>query len=468
MKSITRYLVINISIWALLAALSAGVILTSLFRTSAEDAFDGQLDMVLKMLVGELATQLFSSEELSRPGSLGQPRFELPLSGWYWTVSRSNKDELVFASLSLGGENLTVESQSEKQYTGGIGRYLMGKGPDGKRIRILEREISFGPDQSYYFRVTGNAAELDEQIRSFENRAWLLMVLFGVVLLTASLLLVRTALRPLTKLQRRVRDVAIGKSEAIVGSYPVEVDGLVEEANILISSNKETLERARTQLGNLAHALKTPLSVITNEVRSSDLQNADMLVQQVDVMRDQIQLYLDRARFAARHNTIGTVTKADPVLKKLTGVMSKIHPEKMVDYECSADSDICFRGEEQDLEEMIGNLVDNACKWASSRVVVSLTEGLEEAAVKRPQKKNANVRKWLSIIVEDDGPGISEGKIDEALKRGKRLDESKPGSGLGLSIVTEIANLYQGTFSLERASLGGLRAELVLPAIKEE
>ena len=259
MKSITRYLVINISIWALLAALGAGFILTSLFRTSAEDSFDGQLDMVLKMLVGELATQLFSSEKLSRPGSLGQPRFELPLSGWYWTVSRANKDELVFASLSLGGENFTIDSQSEKQYTGGIGRYLLGKGPDGQRIRILEREISFGPNQSYYFRVTGNASELDAQISAFQNRAWLLMVLFGAVLLVVSLFLVRTALRPLGILQRRVRDVAVGKSEAIVGDYPVEVSGLVEEANILISSNKDTLERARTQLGNLAHCAQNTI-----------------------------------------------------------------------------------------------------------------------------------------------------------------------------------------------------------------
>lgn len=468
MKSITRYLVINISIWALLAALGAGVILTSLFRTSAEDSFDGQLDMVLKMLVGELATQLFSSENLSRPGSLGQPRFELPLSGWYWTVSRANKDELVFASLSLGGENFTIDSQSEKQYTGGIGRYLLGKGPDGKRIRILEREISFGPNQSYYFRVTGNASELDAEISAFQNRAWLLMVLFGAVLLVVSLFLVRTALRPLGILQRRVRDVAVGKSEAIVGDYPVEVSGLVEEANILISSNKDTLERARTQLGNLAHALKTPLSVITNEVRSSDLKNADMLVHQIDVMRDQIQLYLDRARFAARHNTIGTVTTVDPVMKKLTGVMSKIHPEKMVDYECVAGDDICFRGEAQDLEEMVGNLIDNACKWATGRVVVSLTEELSGGSVKQSPKKTSNARRWLKILVEDDGPGISEGKIEEALKRGKRLDESKPGSGLGLSIVTEMASLYQGTFSLARSPLGGLKAELLLPALREE
>ncbi|WP_319410593.1 ATP-binding protein [uncultured Cohaesibacter sp.] len=467
MKSITRYLVVNISIWALLSALGAGIVLTSLFRVSAEDSFDDQLDMVLKMLVGELATELFSSETLAKPGNLGQPRFELPLSGWYWTVSRDDSDEVIFSSLSLAGDDFAVLSEIDKQYRGGIGRYLLGKGPDGKEIRILEREISFGPDQNYHFRVTGNAAELKAQIDGFENKAWLLVVAFGVILLVVSLYLVRMALRPLGLLQRRVREVAIGNSTSITGDYPVEVSGLVEEANILIASNKETLERARTQLGNLAHALKTPLSVITNEVRSSDAKNADMLIQQVDTMRDQIQLYLDRARFAARHSTIGTVTKIDPVLNKLASVMRKIHPDKTVDYQAETTHDVCFRGEEQDLEEMVGNLVDNACKWACDRVVLKLFDGLPEAAAPSDFSSQGLSRIWLTICIEDDGPGLSEKEMVEALKRGHRLDESKPGSGLGLSIVSEMASLYQGSFTLGRSELGGLRAQLILPALKE-
>ena len=414
-----------------------------------------------KILVGELATQLFSSEELSRPGSLGQPRFELPLTGWYWTVSQSPQDEVIFASLSLAGENFKIKSESKKKYTGGIGRYLLGEGPDGKNIRILEREISFGAGQSYLFRVTGNADELEAQLSEFRSKAGLLMVVFGIVLLLVSLLLVRTALRPLAKLQRRVRDVASGKSEMIVGTYPGEVHGLVEEANALIRSNKDTLERARTQLGNLAHALKTPLSVITNEVRASDIKSADLLILQVDIMRDQIQLYLDRARFAARRNTIGTVTKVLPLLVKMTDVMMKIHPDKQVDFEQRCREDLCFGGEKQDLEEMVGNLVDNACKWAETRVVVTLAEG-------KDQPERASLRAWLTITIEDDGVGISDEEMSLALKRGQRLDESKPGSGLGLSIVTEMVCLYKGEFSLQRSELGGLKARLVLPAIKGE
>ncbi|WP_319495808.1 ATP-binding protein [uncultured Cohaesibacter sp.] len=467
MKSITRYLVVNISIWALLAALGAGVFLTSLFRSAAENSFDEQLDIVLKVLVGNLATQLFSSEELSKPDNLGQPRFELPLSGWYWTVSKVKGDELLYGSLSLGGENFSIETESAKQYTGGIGRYLLGRGPDQKKIRILERQIAFGPDQSYYIRVTGNAEELNAQVSQFQNRAWLLMALFGAVLLIVSLLLVRSALKPLGVLQKKVRDVANGNSLTIVGDYPVEVAGLVEEANILISSNQETLERARTQLGNLAHALKTPLSVITNEVRSSGRDNADLLVQQVAVMRDQIQLYLDRARFAARHNTIGKVTDVSPILQKMASVMGKIHPGIDVAL-LSEDTDkISFRGEAQDLEEMIGNLVDNACKWAKTQVVISLYPKRLLQHDVNETKPRSITRNWLTIIVEDDGHGLAEAEIEIALKRGLRLDESKPGSGLGLSIVSELAGLYRGEFALSRSELGGLQATLVLPAYKE-
>ena len=467
MKSITRYLVVNISVWALLAALGAGVFLTSLFRSAAEDSFDEQLDIVLKVLVGDLATQLFSSEELSKPGNLGQPRFELPLSGWYWTVSKVKGDELLFASLSLGGENLSIETESAKQYTGGIGRYLLGRGPDHKKIRILERQISFGPDQSYYFRVTGNAEELNAQVSQFQNRAWLLMALFGAILLIVSLLLVRSALKPLGVLQKRVRDVANGNSQTIVGDYPTEVAGLVEEANILIASNQETLERARTQLGNLAHALKTPLSVITNEVRSSEGDKAALLVQQVAVMRDQIQLYLDRARFAARHNTIGTVTDVSPILQKMASVMGKIYPGIDVALLSDDANLISFRGEVQDLEEMIGNLVDNACKWAKTKVIISLyPERFGQRGKTAVRAKNVT-RSWLTIIVEDDGLGLTDEEIGIALKRGRRLDESKPGSGLGLSIVSELSSLYQGEFTLTRSGLGGLKATLVLPAYNE-
>nr|WP_321457679.1 ATP-binding protein [uncultured Cohaesibacter sp.] len=467
MKSITRYLVVNISIWAFLAALSSGVVLTSFFRLTVEDNFDSQLDIVLKMLVGELATQLFSSQELTMPGNLGQPRFELPLSGWYWTVSKKEGSRPLFASVSLAGDDISIESVSPKQYRGGIGRYLLGRGPGGKRIRILEREISFGTGESYYFRVTGAASELDQQVNGFQNKAWLLMALFGIVLLVASILLVRTSLKPLHLLQKRVRDVAAGRAETITGDYPREVAGLVDEANLLIASNKDTLERARTQLGNLAHALKTPLSVMTNEVRAAKAEKADLLVQQVDIMRDQIQLYLDRARFAARHNTIGTVTNIVPVLTKLTNVMNKIHPDKQVLFVCDVDDRVSFRGERQDLEEMVGNLVDNACKWASGRVSVSLRNVSSSYNKKRRAQSPNSLRIWLEIVIEDDGPGLDEDEAREALKRGKRLDESKPGSGLGLSIVSEMVGLYQGEFLLDRSELGGLKAILVLPALND-
>jgi len=168
-------------------------------------------------------------------------------------------------------------------------------------------------------------------------------------------------------------------------------------------------------------------------------------------MRTQINHHLDRARIAARSKVIGAITEVEPALERLVRAMSRIHGDR--DLELDVAAGLRFRGEQQDLEEMVGNLVDNACKWAASRVVVTaMLEG-------------ENDDQALVIRIDDDGPGLTEPEMLEATRRGRRLDESKPGSGLGLSIVTDLAALYEGDFRMNRAPLGGLRAELRLPAV---
>ncbi|WP_316859836.1 ATP-binding protein [uncultured Cohaesibacter sp.] len=466
MKSITRYLIVNVLIWALITAFGSGIILTEFFRISSQSSFDDQLEMVLKIIVGEVATQLIGDDDLVAPANLGEPRFELPLSGWYWTISKVESDEIILSSLSLGGESFSINPERSKDNGEGAGRFVNGQGPDGEAIRILERKISFGSDKDYFFRVTGNTEEFEAQVASFQGKAWMIMAMFSVILLVVSFLLVRSALRPLTLLQQRVRDVATGRSEKIEGSYPKEVAGLVNEANLLIASNKDTLERARTQLGNLAHALKTPLSVITNEVRGEETGKTPLLAQQAQIMRDQIQLYLERARMAARHNIIGSVTKVQPVLSKLIDVMRKIYPDRTIDFHFDDAADVSFRGEYRDLEEMAGNLIDNACKWAEGHVVVTMLAHRPSFSPKAGSASKLPVQAWLTMIVEDDGAGMSEAEMELAIKRGQRIDESKPGTGLGLSIVKEMAELYHGEFELGLSELGGLRATVILPAIE--
>jgi signal transduction histidine kinase len=238
------------------------------------------------------------------------------------------------------------------------------------------------------------------------------------------------------------------------GRFPVEIEPLARETNALIDANREIVERARTHVGNLAHALKTPISVMINEASSRpDDPLAAKVTEQTNIMRDQVTRHLERARIAARVAVVGTITDVVPVVQSLARTMEKTHHGKDIAVQIDMPPEARFRGERQDLEEMVGNLVDNAFKWASVRVAIEV--GLEQ-----PEPGRLVVR----IAVDDDGPGLSPAERQQVAHRGRRLDETKPGSGLGLSIVVELAALYGGALNLGSAPIGGLRAELVLPA----
>jgi signal transduction histidine kinase len=211
-------------------------------------------------------------------------------------------------------------------------------------------------------------------------------------------------------------------------------------------------------VGNLAHALKTPLSVIVNEATArGDDPLAAKVREQAAVMRDQVQHHLERARIAARATVVGTVTEVAPVVTALARSREKIHRDRGIAIDIETPPATRFRGEKQDLEEMVGNLVDNACKWAQSRVAIEVLAARGDAV---PAEHK------LRVVVDDDGPGLTASQRErvQAAGRGHRLDETKPGSGLGLSIVTDLAALYGGALTLGTAPIGGLRAELVLPA----
>jgi signal transduction histidine kinase len=242
-----------------------------------------------------------------------------------------------------------------------------------------------------------------------------------------------------------------GESDRIPGEYPRDIAPLAQELNLLLDTNREILERARTQVGNLAHALKTPLSVIVNDADSAPEDLAARIREQAALMRDQVNYHLDRARAAALAGTLGTITEIEPVVAGLVRTFQKIFRDKAIAFEILIPDGTRFRGERQDLEEMVGNLIDNACKWARGRVRVT-AEAIRDA--ERPR---------LVLIIDDDGPGLPEPARQTMVKRGQRLDETKPGSGLGLSIVADLAVLYRGALRLEESPLGGLRAILELP-----
>jgi signal transduction histidine kinase len=266
---------------------------------------------------------------------------------------------------------------------------------------------------------------------------------------------VRFGLLPLRRIERGLASIRSGEAERLEGQLPAEIEPLQTELNALIASNQEIIDRARTQVGNLAHALKTPLAVIVNEARDDESTLGSKVAEQAHLMRDQIGHYLDRARMAARAGAIGRVTPVQSTAEALARTVERIHSDKGITLTLSVEPGAKFQGEKQDLEEMLGNLLDNACKWGKSRVVLSGKVDVAQAPLNG---------RHLTITVEDDGPGLSAEQRAKIGKRGTRLDESKPGSGLGLSIVSDLAQSYHGRLTLDASEHGGLKAVLDLPA----
>ena len=453
-NSLALRLFLSATAWAVVILVITGFVLSSLYRQGVERAFDRRLGVYLRTLVADVASPDEANGKF--PQSLGEPLFELPLSGWYWQVTRLDpgKSELR-ASRSLwdGGLPHLQDAGIAAGPDGSRQGYVSG--PEDQRLRLVERNIDLGDEGHYLVAVAGDAAEIAGEVRSFDQALIVTFSLLAAVLLLTTMFQVRFGLAPLKRITGSLAAIRAGTAERLAGKFPEEIAPLARETNALIDANREIVERARTHVGNLAHALKTPLSVMVNEAtaRGSD-PFAEKVLEQAEIMRDQVARHLERARLAARLTVVGSVTEVAPVVTALARTMEKIHHDKTVAIEVRADDQARFRGERADLEEMIGNLVDNACKWAASRVSIEVV---------RDQPDPANETRLVRIVVDDDGRGRSPSERGQVAKRGRRLDETKPGSGLGLSIVVELAGLYGGGLTLGTAPLGGLRAELVLP-----
>jgi signal transduction histidine kinase len=439
--------------WTLVILVVTGVALSSLYRHAVERAFDRRLDVYLRTLVADVASPEEGSDKF--PQSIGEPLFELPLSGWYWQVTRldTKKPEL-HSSRSLWDSKLPP-LPNDGSTSLAEARQGYAHGPEEQDLRIVERNIDLGDDGRYLIAVAGDASEIDDETHSFDRVIVVTFAALTIALLLTTALQVRFGLAPLTRISQSLAAIRSGRAERLEGEFPVEIAPLARETNALIDTNREIVERARTHVGNLAHALKTPLSVIVNEAaaRGND-PFAHKVLEQTEIMRDQVARQLERARLAARFTVVGSVIDVPPVVTALARTMEKLYRARDIAIAVDVPEHARFRGEEQDLEEMIGNLVDNACKWAQSRVAI-------EVVADKPTSDSEKPR--VRIIVDDDGPGLSPAEREQVALRGQRLDQTKPGSGLGLSIVVELANLYGGVLTLGTAPIGGLRTELALP-----
>ncbi|MGI9479194.1 MAG: ATP-binding protein [Hyphomicrobiaceae bacterium] len=444
--------------WTLIALPVVGIIIYSLISNLILEGFDNRLRQHAWVLQSEAIT---GGSEPSRPKELPEPLFGVTNSGWYWRIKPyKGGPGRTFVSNSLATGSLPSPHEAESARTEGDMHWLDVKGPLGQPLRVVELigTISEADDAPIYlFAVAGPLDWPGATINNFGLILALAFGLTGVALLAATLLQVKVALKPLAVIEHGLSDIRTGAAERLDGQFPAEIEPLQVELNALMESNEDIIERARTQVGNLAHALKTPLAVLTNEADQTKSPLSEKVSEQTSIMGDQISHYLDRARMAARANTIGRVTTVQPVVEGLKRALERIHLEKGVRIAVDCEDKLTFRGEKQDLEELLGNLLDNASKWSDGHV--RLTGRFTEA-------DRAHAGQQLRMTIEDDGPGVPEAQRDAMVKRGQRLDETKPGSGLGLSIVRDLVTSYRGELQLSRSELGGLKAELTLPAVK--
>jgi signal transduction histidine kinase len=430
-----------------LALLAAGAVFILQFSNAVERNFDARLETLLLTLIAATDENGEVDEGAVEGRSGGS--FSRPLSGWYWQTRDAETGRVIDWSESLRFDLLPV---LDLPSPADPSRSFTFAASAGRQLRALEQLVTLGDGKTYALLVAGDTAPMLADVADFRSSVIAGLGGLAVLLAIGIALLVRWGFRPLRRVRQDLNKIREGQIAHLAGPYPSEIEPLVHDLNALIDSNREIVERARTHVGNLAHALKTPLAVLQNETRSDAGPLAQKVAEQTAIMRDQVEHHLNRARMAAQTNVIGVVTPVAPVVAGLARVMRKVHQERQLAIETEIAPELRFRGEAQDLEEMCGNLLDNACKWAAGRVRVSAV------------RKEVGRRPFLALSFEDDGPGLPPDKRKPALSRGLRLDESKPGSGLGLSIVVELARIYGGDLALESAELGGLRARLTLPA----
>ncbi|HET7411763.1 MAG TPA: HAMP domain-containing sensor histidine kinase [Pararhizobium sp.] len=454
-RSLTARVLLITSAWIAIALVVIALVISQLYRQGTERGFTDLLRAQLYNVINSVS--IGKDGKLDGRPELGDLRFVQPETGWYWIVEPLGDFKAPpISSISLGKGSVPVPSTKEHPFDNHYERFYREHDSFGNEVEVAETEVLLDNNgNAARFRVVGNLASIEDQIDAFERQVLIAFVIFGLCSLAVNAAAILFGLRPLDVVRRRLEDIRAGRSEALTGTFPREIAPLVGEVNALIESNRRIVERARTQVGNLAHSLKTPIAVQLNEARRLPSGSGHLISTQAMTMQTQVQSYLDRARIAAQSATVLARTDAKPVVERLIRVMRRLYPD--IAFAVEIEPRIApLAMEQQDVEEVIGNLLDNAAKFSQRQVRLSISSaGRDGGAVGRA---------WQAVVIDDDGKGLEEAEIAEAMKRGRRLDETKPGTGLGLSIVSEIVGEYQGKLKLDRGEMGGLRATLALPA----
>ncbi|OQM73624.1 sensor histidine kinase [Manganibacter manganicus] len=451
-RSLTFRVIAFSTIWAVLALVVIFTLINTLYRQASERGFDSLLSAHLFNLIGSVG--ISETGRLTGSPDLGDLRFSEPNSGWYWSVEPASpgvSGELHSPSMI---QPIPSPTAAEVPFNSEFQRSYITEGIDGEEVEVFESEFVLdAKNHAARFRVMGNETELESEISRFQGRLLTYLSLFGVGMIAINAIAILVGLQPLRRVRNALAMIREGTAHRLDGRFPAEIEPLANETNALIENNKRIVERSRTQVGNLAHSLKTPLAVLLNEGRALGGAKGKLIADQAVSMQGQVEHYLQRARVAAQRDSVVYRTAVKPLAQRMARVMQKLNPNIRFSLSLPAQ-EVLFAGERADLEEMLGNLLENAVKWAKASVSLS---------VRQIEGDEADM--WVEFAIEDDGPGIPEDKAREAMKRGRRLDETKPGTGLGLAIVTDLVNEYGGSLALERSASGGLRAVVRLRSI---
>ncbi len=440
--------------WLLLSVLLAGWSLRTLFREHITQQLQEQLLVQLDHLSGSID---WVDGRLRVPHQGTDGLFEQPLSGLYWQIQRlpeaagADTSAPLARSRSLWDETLHLPAITGPYPAQGY-RRLQLRGAEGHTLLAVARTLQLPDDDAPPLRlvVAGDEALLAEPLQRFTHQLLVALGLLGAGLALAAALQLQLLLRPLRQLRRGLAALRGGQAQQLEGQYPQELQPLVTELNHVLQENAAMVQRARTQAGNLAHAVHTPLTILANAAAQQEDALATLVREQVTLAQRQVDWHLARERAAAVHAS-GLATPVLEPIEALLRTMARLHSH--IDFALAEGlparaRDWRFRGEGQDLYELLGNLLDNAGKWARRQVQIDV------------QRTDAQLR----FTIDDDGPGIAPAQRQHMFARGVQLDEERPGSGLGLDIVRSLVQAYGGTIAVQDAPLGGARLVLALPA----
>lgn len=436
--SLRRRLVVAAFAWVLALTTIGGLVLDLAFRRAATASFDAALHDQLRELIAGIATAGNGDWQLGQPP--GDSRYGEIYSGRYWQVEDGNGR--LERSRSLWDATLPGCIPG----TAGPPGWLSLDGPDGRPLRAIRQTIALPRRlQQVCVQVAASRATLDAGIAQFTRTLVLALAVLATGLIIAVWLQVGFGLRPLRRLAQQVRAVREGRSARLEGPYPSEIQPVVDELHAVLAHNQRLVERARRSSDDLAHALKTPLSLIAAEVQRPGNDWRAVIGQALERTQAMVRRHIGRAAVVGAGS--GRRTPVRPVVDALCNAMRRIHADRGISFSARVSGDAVFIGEREDLEEALGNLLDNAGKWARSHVAIEVEQDAG----------------GLCIRIGDDGPGLAPALRQAAIERGRRFDERTPGSGLGLGIVEDIAGSYGGTLQLGRSPLGGLLADLTFP-----